>query len=195
MFNGGSPYGFTVHPIFTRICMLSTNHVNNETRMHHGLLAPWAYLCNTSLTYNDNFIMYGSLRLGVVLNVYVQGASWCSLKSQSRLNIHISRTLVTADLVAPDILVLCFHFGPSVFIYLSCLEIWGWSIRQRQVAFLRPPVHTARWAHMHHFLSVCPSASKNAFFDPLTLISSNIWSRYTPSPIPFTKCSVCMSNS
>ncbi len=22
MFNGGSPYGFTIHPIFTRICML-----------------------------------------------------------------------------------------------------------------------------------------------------------------------------
>ncbi len=24
-------------------------------------------------------------------------------------------------------------------------------------SFLRPPVQTARWAHMHSFLSVCPS--------------------------------------
>ncbi len=26
MFNGGSSYGFTIHPIFTRICMLSKTH-------------------------------------------------------------------------------------------------------------------------------------------------------------------------
>ncbi len=26
MFNGGSPYGFTIHPIFTRICMLHLHY-------------------------------------------------------------------------------------------------------------------------------------------------------------------------
>ena len=31
MFNGGSPYGFTIHP-------------------NHGFLAPWPYLCSTSLS-------------------------------------------------------------------------------------------------------------------------------------------------
>ncbi len=42
MFNGGRPYGFTIHPIFTY-------HMNNEKHVHHGFLAPWPYLCSTSL--------------------------------------------------------------------------------------------------------------------------------------------------
>ncbi len=56
IFNEGSSYGFTFHPIFTRICMLYsetcvvyTIHMNNEKQMHHGFLAPQAYLCSTSL--------------------------------------------------------------------------------------------------------------------------------------------------
>ncbi len=59
VFNGGSSYGFTNHPIFTRICMLDglmgpllvyTNHINNTKYMHHGFLVlPRAYLCSTSL--------------------------------------------------------------------------------------------------------------------------------------------------
>ncbi len=52
MFNGGSPYGLTIHPIFTRICMLYTNHINNEKHVHHGFLAPRPYLCSTSLRGN-----------------------------------------------------------------------------------------------------------------------------------------------
>ncbi len=48
MFNGGSSYGFTIHPIFTRICRLYTNHLNNEKHMHHGFLAPQPHLCSTS---------------------------------------------------------------------------------------------------------------------------------------------------
>ncbi len=43
MFNGGSPYSFTIHPIFTY-------HINNKKQVHHGFLAPRAYLCSTSLT-------------------------------------------------------------------------------------------------------------------------------------------------
>ncbi len=49
MCNGGSPYGFTIHPIFTRICMLYTNHINNKKHVHHAFLAPQPYLCSTSL--------------------------------------------------------------------------------------------------------------------------------------------------
>ena len=42
------------------------------------------------------------------------------------------------------------------------ITVTGRAHCQRQVAFLSPPVHVARWAHMHHFLSVvclsvCPS--------------------------------------
>ncbi len=37
MFNGGSPYGFTIH------------HINNEKHVHHGFQAPRPYLCSTSL--------------------------------------------------------------------------------------------------------------------------------------------------
>ncbi len=37
MFNRGSCYGFTIHPMFT-------NHINNEKHMYHGFLAPRAYL-------------------------------------------------------------------------------------------------------------------------------------------------------
>ncbi len=49
MFNGGSSYGFTIHPNLTGIYMLLvyTNHINNEKHMHHGFLAPQAYLCGT----------------------------------------------------------------------------------------------------------------------------------------------------
>ena len=43
MFNGGSPYGFTIHPIFT-------NHINNEKHVHHAFLTPRPYLCSTSLS-------------------------------------------------------------------------------------------------------------------------------------------------
>ncbi len=39
MFNGGSPYGFTIPPI------------NNKKHVHHGFLAPQPYLCSTSLNY------------------------------------------------------------------------------------------------------------------------------------------------
>ena len=65
MFNEGSSYGFTIHPIFTRICMLYEVfngldglkgpllvyiiHINNEKHMHHGFLASQVYLCSTSL--------------------------------------------------------------------------------------------------------------------------------------------------
>ena len=52
MFNGGTPYGFTIHPIFTRIKVLLlvyTNHTNNEKHVHHGFLAHRFYLCSTSL--------------------------------------------------------------------------------------------------------------------------------------------------
>ena len=45
---------------------------------------------------------------------------------------HVNRQ---GGLVAPDILVLCFHFGPSVLMYFQCLEIWGWALCQCQVAF------------------------------------------------------------
>ncbi len=49
MSNGGSLYGFTIHPIFTRISMLYL-HINNKKHVHHGFLAPWPYLCSTSLS-------------------------------------------------------------------------------------------------------------------------------------------------
>ncbi len=70
MFNGGSLYGFTIHPILTQSCFSSfekqyqvfngldglqvpllvcTNHINNEKHVHHGFLAPRLYLCSTSL--------------------------------------------------------------------------------------------------------------------------------------------------
>ena len=62
MFNEGSSYGFTIHPIFIRICMqylsgldglsrpllVHTNNINIERHMRHGFLAPQAYLCSTS---------------------------------------------------------------------------------------------------------------------------------------------------
>ncbi len=41
MFNGGSSYTFTI--------LVYTNHINNEKHMHHGSMAPQAYLCSTSL--------------------------------------------------------------------------------------------------------------------------------------------------
>ncbi len=40
MFNGGSPYRFTI---------VYTNDINNEKHVHHGFLAPRPYLCSTSL--------------------------------------------------------------------------------------------------------------------------------------------------
>ena len=49
MFDGGSSDRFTIHPILNRICMLYSNHTNNEKHMHHGFLAPQAYLRSTSL--------------------------------------------------------------------------------------------------------------------------------------------------
>ncbi len=39
MFNGGSSYGFTIHP----------SHIKNEMYLHHCFLAPRGYLCSTSL--------------------------------------------------------------------------------------------------------------------------------------------------
>ncbi len=56
MFNGGSSDGFTINPIFTRICIFKgpllvyIYHINNEKYMHHGFLAPQAYPCSTSLS-------------------------------------------------------------------------------------------------------------------------------------------------
>ncbi len=32
--------------------LVYTNHINNEKHVHHGFLAPWPYLCSTSLTHN-----------------------------------------------------------------------------------------------------------------------------------------------
>ncbi len=29
--------------------LVYTNHINNEKHVHHGFLAPWSYLCSTSL--------------------------------------------------------------------------------------------------------------------------------------------------
>ncbi len=60
MFNGGSSYGFTIHPIFTRICMLPyvcPSHKNNDMYLHHCFLAPRGYLCSTSLKY-QLFLMH-----------------------------------------------------------------------------------------------------------------------------------------
>ena len=48
MFNRGSLYGFGV-PL-----LVYTNHINNEKYVHHGFLAPRAYLCSTSLNYVFN---------------------------------------------------------------------------------------------------------------------------------------------
>ncbi len=33
------------------IILVYTNHISNEKHMHHGILAPWAYLCSTSLNW------------------------------------------------------------------------------------------------------------------------------------------------
>ncbi len=44
LFNGGSSYSFTSH-----VDSVYANHINNEKLMHHGFLAPQAYLCSTSL--------------------------------------------------------------------------------------------------------------------------------------------------
>ncbi len=72
MFNGGSPYGFTIHPIFTRIYMLYglkvpllvyTNHINNEKHVHHGFLAPRASLCSTSLKASLLYLLLNSLNI------------------------------------------------------------------------------------------------------------------------------------
>ena len=93
MINGGSPYGFTIHPIFTGICMLEkqyqvfndldglkvrllvyTNHINNEMHLHHGFLAPRAYLCSTSLKTGCFLIfllfnqIYGALLVYFIFN-------------------------------------------------------------------------------------------------------------------------------
>ena len=43
MFNGDSSCISTIHPI-------DNNHINNEICIEYCFLAPWAYLCNTSLT-------------------------------------------------------------------------------------------------------------------------------------------------
>ncbi len=59
MFNGGSPYGFTIHPIFT-------NHINNEKHVHHGFLAPRPYLCSTSLNDGVNVITLIILNTNVI---------------------------------------------------------------------------------------------------------------------------------
>ncbi len=51
MFNGGSPNGFTIHLDGHKVPLLVyTNHINNKKLVHHGFLAPWPYLCSTSLT-------------------------------------------------------------------------------------------------------------------------------------------------
>ncbi len=52
MFSGGSFHGFTIHNGLDGLkgpLLVYTNHINNEKRMHHGFLAPHAYLCSTSL--------------------------------------------------------------------------------------------------------------------------------------------------
>ncbi len=56
MFNGGSPCGFTIHPIFNgldglKVPLLYTNHINNKKHVHHGFLEPRSYLCSTSLSH------------------------------------------------------------------------------------------------------------------------------------------------
>ncbi len=52
MFNGGSSCGSTIHPIDTKIgkVLVWTNHINYEKCLEHGFLAPWVYLCSTSLS-------------------------------------------------------------------------------------------------------------------------------------------------
>ncbi len=39
----------------------------------------------------------------------------------------------------------------------------SWLLALPSQSFLSPPVHIARWAHMHRFLSVCPSVCLSHF--------------------------------
>ena len=71
MFNGGSSCGSTIHPIDTKIgvvylcyrllnglngikgsILVWTNHINYGKCIEHWFLAPWVYLCSTSLKQN-----------------------------------------------------------------------------------------------------------------------------------------------
>ncbi len=61
MFSGGSSCGSTIHPIDTKIgrvylcygikgsILVWTNHINYEKCIEQWFLAPWVYLCSTSL--------------------------------------------------------------------------------------------------------------------------------------------------
>ncbi len=69
------------------------------------------------------------------------------------------------------------RLNSSSFSYSDAGAIGGW------FSFLSPPVHHAWWAHMHRFLSVCPSrgwykgSAARAMADPSRPRCSRFWSR------------------
>ncbi len=50
MFNGGSSCGSSIHPIDTKIGRVYLCYNGYEKCIEHWFLAPWVYLCSTSLT-------------------------------------------------------------------------------------------------------------------------------------------------
>ena len=55
MFNGGSSCGSTIHPVDTKLCT------------EHCFLAPWVYLCSTSLNYAQMSLLGFSRHLTISL--------------------------------------------------------------------------------------------------------------------------------
>ncbi len=85
MFNGGSPYGFTIHPIngldgLKVPLLVYTNHINNKKHVHHGFLAPRPYLCSTSL----KFYNIQSICKILIRTISIRGPSTFSTFSISR---------------------------------------------------------------------------------------------------------------
>ena len=63
-----------------------------------------------------------------------------------------------AELREHDHVVECIACAPEA-ANPAINEAAGNDVRKRQSPFWSPPVHIARWALMHRFLSVCPSVN------------------------------------